>query len=148
MSSPHDSPAPNPPSKSVAAPASGFTSRIARSFLLLSMLTVAVVGTVAYIQGRNALESAARSRLQMTATLKQKEITRWLESCEEDFLLMAEFPTVKNSIQTLLTAQPDTPAYQQAYESLSAYFEEIREIKPKFTEISIQNKANRIIFST
>ncbi|MEL6779326.1 MAG: ATP-binding protein [Cyanobacteria bacterium J06597_16] len=148
MSSPHDSPAPNPPSKSVAAAASGFTSRIARSFLLLSMLTVAVVGTVAYIQGRNALESAARSRLQMTATLKQKEITRWLESCEEDFLLMAEFPTVKNNIQILLTKQPDTPAYQQAYESLSAYFEEIREIKPKFTEISIQNKANRIIFST
>ena len=148
MSSLRNSPIFGPILESVAAASTGFTGRIARSFLLLSMLTVAVVGTVAYVRGRDALENATYDQLQMTATLKQKEIVNWLESCEEDFLLIAEFPTVRNNIQTLLSAQPETAAYQQAYERLTAYFAKIREIKPKFTEISIQNKANQIIFST
>ncbi|MEM6869297.1 MAG: histidine kinase dimerization/phospho-acceptor domain-containing protein, partial [Cyanobacteria bacterium P01_C01_bin.121] len=127
---------------------SGFTARIARSFLLLALLTVSMVGTVAYSRGRHALEDAAYSRLQMTATLKQKEITRWLESCEEDFLLIADFPTVEADIQTLLSEPESAAAYQDAYNRLSAYFADIRETKPKFAEISIQNRANQIILST
>ncbi|MGB7085779.1 MAG: ATP-binding protein, partial [Phormidesmis sp.] len=125
-----------------------FTARIARSFLLLALLTVSMVGTVAYVQGRKALENAVFSRLKMTATLKEKEITRWLESCEEDFLLIAEFPTVKRDIQQLLDNPSGSEAHRSAYRRLSAYFDEISEKKPKFTQLSVQNRANQIILST
>ncbi len=124
------------------------TAGIARSFLLLSLLTVVMVGVVAYVRGRNALQQAAFSQLTMTATLKEKEINRWLVSCEEDFLLIAEFPTVRRDVQTLLASSPDAVDYRRAYQRLSAYFAEISEKKPKFTEISIQNRANQIILST
>ncbi|MEO1621411.1 MAG: ATP-binding protein [Cyanobacteria bacterium J06632_3] len=137
----------NQPADTIGA-SSGFTARIARSFLLLALLTVSMVGIVAYSRGRHALENAAYSRLQMTATLKQKEITRWLESCEEDFLLIADFPTVEDDIQLLLSEPESATAYQEAYQRLSAYFSEIQETKPKFAEISIQNRANQIILST
>ncbi len=125
-----------------------FTSRIARSFLLLAMLTVSLVGTVSYICGRLALKDAAYDRLSMTATLKQKEIVRWLESCEEDFLLIAEFPTVTRDLQSLLSEPEGSAGYQAAYQRLSTYLAEIQSTKPKFTEISIQNRANQIILST
>ncbi|MGD1896210.1 MAG: sensor histidine kinase [Phormidesmis sp.] len=127
---------------------SGFTARIARSFLLLAMLSVALVGAVAYGCGRKALADATYSQLNMIATLKQKEITRWLESCEEDFLLIAEFPTVTTDIQVLFSEPADSAVYQAAYSRVSDYFAEIKQNKPKFTELSIQNKANQIILST
>ncbi|MGB3292646.1 MAG: ATP-binding protein [Phormidesmis sp.] len=127
---------------------SSFSAQIARSFLLLALLTVSMVGIVAYVRGREALQKAAFSRLAMTATLKEKEIIRWLESCEEDFLLIAKFPTVERDIQQLLGEPKGSEARAAAYRRLSAYFTEIAEIKPKFTEISIQNRANQIILST
>jgi signal transduction histidine kinase/CheY-like chemotaxis protein len=126
----------------------GFTTYIARSFLLLALITVYMVGTVAFVRGREALKQAAYSRLQVTATLKEQEINRWLESCEEDFLLIAEFPSVKQNIQTLLDSPPNSAAYEASYARLSAYFAEIGKKKPKFTNISIQNRANQIVLST
>ena len=125
-----------------------FTSRIARSFLLLALLTVTMVGTVAFMQGRKALKAAAYDRLEVTANLKQNEISRWLHSCEEDFALIAEFPTVRQEVLTLLNSPPDSAAYRTTYSLLYAYFKEIAAIKPKFTEISLQNLSNRIILST
>ncbi|MEM9088180.1 MAG: ATP-binding protein [Cyanobacteria bacterium P01_F01_bin.53] len=153
MNSPPPDSSTAPSTESSAKPpasnaSSGFTARIARSFLILAMATVAMVGTVAYIRGRQALEEATYSRLNTTVTLKQNEITRWLESCEEDFLLIAQFPTVKRDIQVLLTQSADSSDYQAAYQRLSTYFSEIQQTKPKFTEISIQNRANQIILST
>ncbi|MGC1527078.1 MAG: ATP-binding protein [Phormidesmis sp.] len=125
-----------------------FTSRIARSFLLLALLTVMMVGTVAFIQGRRALKASAYARLEVTANLKQNEISRWLHSCEEDFALIAEFPTVRQEVRTLLNELPTSAAYESAYQRLYAYFTEVSAIKPKFTEISLQNLSNQIILST
>ena len=125
-----------------------FSAKIARSFLLLALLTVSMVGIVAYIRGREALQKAAFSRLDMTATLKEKEIIRWLESCEEDFLLLAKFPTVEQDIQQLLSESKGSEAHAAAYQRLSNYFTAVAEIKPKYTEISIQNRANQIVLST
>jgi hypothetical protein len=125
-----------------------FTAQIARSFFLLSLLTISMVGTVAYVRGRNALQQAAFSRLTMAATLKEKEISRWLVSCEEDFLIIADFPSVRQDMRSLLDNEPETEAYQEAYQRLSVYLAEISKKKPKFTEISLQNRANKIVIST
>lgn len=125
-----------------------FTARIARSFLLLALLTVFMVSAVAFVRGRNALKQAAFSRLEVTATLKEGEIIRWLVSCEEDFLLITQFPTVRQDVVTLLTQPEKSLAYAAAYQRLSDYLDEIRKSKPKFVEISIQNRANQIILST
>lgn len=132
----------------MSQPQPSFTARIARSFLLLALLAVSLVSVVAYVRGRRALQAAAYSRLTMTATLKEKEITRWLESCEEDFLLIAEFPTVQQNIQQLLESNPGSAAYQEAYGRLSLYFRAISQQKPKFTSLSILNRANKIVLST
>lgn len=125
-----------------------FTTRIASSFLLLALLAVSTVGGVAFWNARRALEKAAYSRLNVTATLKEKEISRWLESCEEDFLLITTFPTVQANLQKLLNSEPDSPAYKAAERELNQYLGEIAEVKPKFTEISVQSRSNQIVLST
>ena len=125
-----------------------FTTRIARSFLLLALLAVMMVSTVAYFHGRNALKRAAYSRLELAATLKEDEILNWLESCEEDFLLIAEFPSVQAEMRVLLNSLPASEAYNTAYKRLADYFEDVKAVKPKFTEISLQNNANQIVLST
>ncbi|WP_292841736.1 hypothetical protein [Nostoc sp. NMS8] len=55
------------------------TTKVASSFLLLSLVTVGVVGGFAFINARDALKEAAFEKLNAAATLKEEEITRWFE---------------------------------------------------------------------
>ncbi|MEM9163889.1 MAG: histidine kinase dimerization/phospho-acceptor domain-containing protein, partial [Cyanobacteria bacterium P01_F01_bin.4] len=123
-----------------------FTTKVAGAFLVLALVTVATVGGVAYVKARQALKQAAFDRLRVTATLKQNEINRWLESCEQDFLIIARFPDVSRQLQRLMATPSELD--RSAYGSLSNYLLEIKALKPKFSEISIVDRSNRIILST
>ncbi|NEQ31395.1 MAG: response regulator [Leptolyngbya sp. SIO4C5] len=127
---------------------SSFTTRVASAFLLLSLLSVAGVGGIAFVRARTALERAAYDRLSVAATLKEQEIARWFEACERDFLMIRQFPDIQKNLQQILTHQPDSPAYEQAYADLQRYFNEYAHIKPKFAEIFLLDRSNRIILST
>ncbi|NEP18010.1 MAG: response regulator [Leptolyngbya sp. SIO4C1] len=125
-----------------------FTTKVASAFLFLALLTVATVGGVAFVRARAALKQAAFDRLSVTATLKQQEINRWLESCEQDFLLIAQFPDVNQRLLQLVTSSPGSPDRQTTYASLSDYMTRIRTFKPKFTEVFVIDRSNRIVLST
>jgi signal transduction histidine kinase/CheY-like chemotaxis protein len=125
-----------------------FTQRVTSSFLILALLTVATVSGVTFWRARGALKQAAYQRLSVTATLKEQEIARWLESCEQDFLMIATFPDVSRELQSLVNSSPNSPEYQQAYASLKTYLQSIQELKPKFSEIFILNRSNQIVLST
>ena len=121
--------------------------RVTSSFLILALLTVTLVAVVAFLRAREALKKAAYDRLNVTATLKEQEITRWLESCEQDFLIVTRFPDVDRLLQELLT-QPSTSAESAAAGALRTYLQEIRQLKPKFSEIFILDRSNHIVLST
>ena len=72
------------------------TTKVASSFLLLSLVAVGIVGGVAYWRAREALKRAALNQLQVTATLKEEEINRWFEDQQRDFLLTTQFPDVRS----------------------------------------------------
>ncbi|MEL7011475.1 MAG: sensor protein, partial [Cyanobacteria bacterium J06588_4] len=67
-------------------PQLSLTTKIANYFLLLALMTVGIVGGVAYFRAREALEQAAFDRLNVAATLKEQEIRRWFEQRQRDFL--------------------------------------------------------------
>ena len=79
------------------------TTKVASSFLLLSLVAVGVVGGVAFVKAREALKQAAFDRLSVTATLKEEEITRWFEDQQRDFLLTTRFPDVQANLKILLS---------------------------------------------
>lgn len=124
------------------------SQRVTASFLLLSLLAVAMVGGVAFWRTRKALEEAVYDRLKVAATLKEREIIRWLEACEQDFLTITQSPGVYDELVKLLTASPETPDYAAASAELRPYLESIHQLKPKFLEIFVLDRSNQIILST
>ncbi|MEM7553419.1 MAG: ATP-binding protein [Cyanobacteria bacterium P01_A01_bin.84] len=124
------------------------TRKIASSFLLLSLVSVAVVGVVTFLRARDALKEAAFERLGVAATLKEEEIERWFEEQQRDFLLTIQFPDVKAKLKTVLSNEVSEAKYKAAYQVLSRYLLEIQKVKPNLQEISILDRSNKIIIST
>ncbi len=124
------------------------TTKVATSFLFLSLLTVGVVGGVAHIRAREALKQAAFDRLNVTARLKEKEIARWFENQQRDFLLTTQFPDVQENLQILTNPTASKTQQQDAYGLLSKYLGKVITFKPNFRKISLLNRSNQIILST
>jgi signal transduction histidine kinase/FixJ family two-component response regulator len=124
------------------------TSKVAMAFLLLSLLSLGVVGTVAFWHARDALKQAALDRLSVAATLKEEEIRRWFEDQERDFLLARQLPNTQQYFRTLLAAPPQSPSAQASRRILRDYFKSLVDLKPNLREIFLVDRSNRIILST
>jgi signal transduction histidine kinase/DNA-binding NarL/FixJ family response regulator len=124
------------------------TTKIASSFLLLSLVTVGVVGGVTFINARNALKEAAFERLNVAASLKEKEINRWFDLQREDFIFIIQFPDVKAKLSEILSSNVSESEYQAADKVLTEYLQDINSVKSNLQEISILNRSNKIIIST
>lgn len=130
------------------------TSKVASSFLLLSLISAAVVGGVAFVTAREALKQGAFNRLSVAATLKEQEISRWFEDQERDFLLTTQFPDVQRNLKTLLRAKPtdlknrNTAEYREAYTIMANYLADVAHLKPNLQEIFVVDRSSRIILST
>ncbi|WP_224412995.1 SpoIIE family protein phosphatase [Oscillatoria salina] len=124
------------------------TARVASNFLMLSLLTVSIVGGVAFFRAREALKKAAFDRLSVAATLKEEEISRWFIDREQDFFLVTQFPEVKLQLQSLLNGEASQQESQKAYQILSQYLHDFVQVKPNFSEIFILDRRNRIAIST
>ncbi len=123
------------------------TTKVASSFLLLSLVALGVVGGVAFVKAREALKQAAFNRLSVTATLKEEEITRLFEDQQRDFLLTTQFSALQANLKILLSRKSDAD-YKVAYTVLSKYLTGVAELKPNLREIFILDRSNRVILST
>ena len=128
-------------------PQLSLTTKIANSFLLLALITVSIVGGVAYFRARGALKQAAFDRLNVAATLKEQEIARWFEDRQRDFLHTTQTPDVRANLDILLNSG-DKLAKRRAYQVLEEYLFRVSQIKPSLREISILDRSNKIILST
>ena len=123
------------------------TTKIANYFLLLALMTVGIVGGVAYFRAREALKQAAFDRLNVAATLKESEINRWFEDRQRDFLQTTQMPDVRANLDTLLNSSIVSKK-QQANRVLAQYLTKVHQIKPSIREIFILDRSNKIVFST
>ncbi len=128
-------------------PQLSLTTKIANYFLLLALITVGIVGGVAYFRAREALKQAAFDRLSVAATLKEAEISRWFEDQQRDFLQTTQMPDVQANLDILLNFDL-AGERQQAYQVLDSYLTKVNQIKPGLKEIFILNRSNKIVFST
>ncbi|WP_413162784.1 ATP-binding protein [Capilliphycus salinus ALCB114379] len=124
------------------------TVKVACSFLLLSLATLGIVGGVTFIRAREALKNAAFYRLQVSATLKEEEITRWFEDQQRDFLLITQFPDIQANLKIILEQDSTTVEYQAAKQIISEYVQNIIKLKPNLREVFIIDTSNRILIST
>ena len=123
------------------------TTKIANYFLLLALMTVGIVGGVAYFLAREALKQAAFDRLNVAATLKEAEINRWFEDRQRDFLQTTQMPDVPANLDTLLDSNIVSQK-KQADRVLTQYLTRVHQIRPSIREIFILDRSNKIVFST
>ncbi|BAU64988.1 histidine kinase [Stanieria sp. NIES-3757] len=122
--------------------------QVVNYFLLLALITVGVVGGVAYFRARQALQQSAFNRLSAAANLKEAEITRWFEDQQRDFLLTTQLPEVQKNFKILLNDSVAKEQYLNAYQEISRYLIEVVKIKPNLQEIYILDRSNKILLST
>ena len=128
-------------------PQLSLTTKIANYFLMLALITVSIVGGVAYFQARGALKQAAFDRLNVAATLKEQEIKRWFEDKQRDFWHTTQMPDVQKNLNILLNSK-NKQQKQEAYIVLKLYLQEINQTKPSLREIFVLDRSNRIVLST
>jgi len=118
-------------------------------FLLLSVVTVGLVGYVTFLRARETLKQAVFDQLETIATLKEDELGRWVGDRREDVLLIATLPEVQSQVEQLLKLEETDAKYQAAFTSLSDYLAGVATRKQDLQEILILSaRDGRVILST
>ncbi len=123
-------------------------ARLVIYYLLLSVVTVSLVGYIALIEATDALQASVFERLNAVATLKADELNRWVNDQLRDVLFVAGLPSVQTQGEILLRQSAASPAYQAAYQALSENLTKIIAQKPGLREIFILDLDGNVIIST
>ena len=97
------------------------TVKLSTVFLFMSLVTVGVVGYVAWAKTRADLERLVFNQLNISATLKEGELDRWFDDQRQAFLLINQSSEFQDNINNLLTRKRGEQEYISAYNTLSKY---------------------------
>lgn len=124
-------------------------ARLVSYFLVLLLLAVGLVGYVALLQARSALEEATLARLSTAAHVKEGELNRWVETQMEDVRFLASLPYVRDQLAVLIQHDPSETAYQSAYDALDAYLDAALSQKSDFREAAmLSDVGGRVLISS
>lgn len=74
-------------------------------FLILSLITISIVGYTTFSQARTSLKESLFERLSFAAKLKENELNRWILDRRKKILAIAELPEINNQAKILLTSK-------------------------------------------
>src|SRR5919205_4631526 len=95
--------------------------RLVSYFLLLSLVTISVVGSIAYTQATEALKLAVFDRLSALADVKEGELNRWVNDEVRGVALIASLPDVRTQTRVLVADVEGGPNYAVAHARLAEY---------------------------
>src|SRR6266567_8109609 len=123
--------------------------RLVGYFLLLSLLTVSLVGYIAYTQATEALKLAVFDRLNAAADAKEGELNRLVDDEVRSVVLIAGLPEVRAQGGTLLT-QPETDKTNQAaHAALASYLGALAASESELQEVFVLSDVDgKIVVST
>lgn len=110
-------------------------ARLVFYFLLLSVFTVALVASVAYDRASRTLTQSLLERLTAVSTLKQGELTDWIQQQKRTVGLLARSPEVQQ--QTTLLLNGTEAEKTAAYQHLTELFQTTLDYQPDLQEIFI-----------
>ncbi|MDF0551515.1 ATP-binding protein [Kamptonema sp. UHCC 0994] len=123
------------------------TVKLSTVFLFMSLVTVGVVGYVAWAKTRADLERLVFNQLSISAILKEGELDRWFDDQRQAFLLINQSSEFQGNINNLLTRKKAESEYRLAYNTLSKYLEKVVITQPNLREIFIVTTGGKIILS-
>jgi HAMP domain-containing protein len=130
-------------------------ARLVGYFLLLSLVTVGLVGYIAFLQARSTLEQSVFERLSASAAFKEGELDRWVSDQERDVVLLARSPFILSQAQVLLelsetdSSSETNSMFTTVHSQLLNYFYLINNNRHDWQEISLLSiKGGKIVLST
>ena len=124
-------------------------ARLVGYFLLLSLVTVGLVGYIASLQARSALETSVFERLNASAAFKEGELNRWVSDQERDVILLARSQYILAQTQELLERSDVDPAFREIHERCLNYLQSVLDIRTDWQEISLLSlEGGKIFLST
>jgi signal transduction histidine kinase len=122
--------------------------RFVSYFLLLSLLTVGLVGFLALMQAREALTQSVFDRLAAVATLKESSLSRWVDEQRRVIVFIAWLPEVRSQASAMFEHAPDDPAFQAAFTALSEYLDYVVTSTSDSQELFILDLNGTVLLST
>ncbi len=123
-------------------------ARLVGYYLLLSLVTVSLVGVVAFMRAREALKQSIFNRLEAVSTLKEDVLNRWIDDQRRDVVFIAWLPEVGKQAGVLLSSPESSPEFRAAYNILSEYLKFLVTSTSDSAELFILNLDGNIILST
>jgi signal transduction histidine kinase/HAMP domain-containing protein len=123
-------------------------ARLVGYFLLLSLVTVSLVGYIAFLRAREALKQSVFDRLHAVATLKEDELNRWIDDQRRDVVFIAWLPELRAQAGSLLSHPQSDPDYQTAYAVLTEYLKFVVTSTSDSAELFILDLNGNIVLST
>ncbi|MFQ5571025.1 MAG: hypothetical protein ACE5G0_15200 [Rhodothermales bacterium] len=122
-------------------------ARLVFSFLLLSLVTTFLLGFMAFMQARSALQASVLDRLHVAASLKEDALNQWVSDQTQSLLMLAELPAVHLQASALLRHETSTLEYRAAYAALKQTLS-VAARKPEWLDILLLAPNSEIVFST
>ncbi|ERT07177.1 HAMP domain protein [Lyngbya aestuarii BL J] len=113
------------------------------SFLLLSLVIVALVGSVAFYQAKASLKQSVFDRLSSAASLKEQELNRWARDQSLTVLSLAQLPEIRSQAEALLSNSDRESNQSFLQDSLTAFIKHQTGLK----EIFILSRSGRVLAS-
>lgn len=87
-------------------------------FLVLSIVPLGLVGYLAFVDGRHAIDQVVINRMVTTTQLKEAEFSMWLDDSQSDLQSLAIQPGFQQQAAVLASQEATSPEYQAAYDQL------------------------------
>ena len=93
--------------------------RLVRTFLVLSVLMVAIVGIVAFLRARDSLESSVYDRLGAVADAKSEALDRWVDEQQRGLVFIGTLPQVGAAAREMLARDSSRGERVRAHDQLA-----------------------------
>lgn len=123
-------------------------ARLVFYFLVLSVMTVTLLGTISFLQAKRALERSVLGRLEVAAALKKDALTQWLEEQRNEFLLLGELKRIGASAADLLRRPRSDPRFAAAHAAIAEVVTPLVARKRGWQEIFVLSEKGEILLST
>ncbi|HBC42336.1 MAG TPA: transcriptional regulator [Pseudanabaena sp.] len=117
-------------------------------FSILSIVTVLLVAVSANVRSRDALRRSAIDRLAVATSLKESQVTQWVDNQRRDVILMTQLPDFLMNSEVTFTKDRESPEFKTAIESLRKFMGDVSSVKPNIRQISILTNNGITIVST
>ena len=111
--------------------------RLVGRFSLVSIAAVFGVGAIAFLRAKSTLETSTLERLEVTATLKEQALERWIRNQREGTMALAALPELRAPASILHVAEESSPEFRAASAQIQQILRAVLATRADWVQVAI-----------